>query len=586
MQSSKQLETIVYAGIAAVTLMLTVIGVMVIGRFTDTHNPTLSPTATTGVTTGVAFAASPSASSTSQATTINHPTSTTTPTLRASTTPTQLPTSTRTATHQLTSTYTPSPSYTATNVPTKLPTSTPTNTPTNMPTAVPPTLTSVLAPSFTPTNIPTNTPTNTATSTATATPTHLPPTSTATPILVPATATPTRGPSASPAPVVSSGESNIFNILLLGSDQRPNDPGYHTDTIIVVSINRTAGTVAFLSIPRDLWVNIPGCCSERINTAAIRGDAVGWNGKGAGLLADTITYNLGVKIDRYAKVNFSSFKQIVDAIDGIDVPVDCPLTDYKLADPSLDPTVQTNFKLYTLPIGFHHMDGSTALWYSRSRETSSDFERSRRQQQVLRAIWHKVLDRHMLNDLPTLWDQVTKLVDTNITLADAAGLIPMALTLDSAHMHSYFLGPGQVSNWVTPSGEDVLLPQAGPIRDLIQQVYTPPTANRLVGEQPTLDVLNGTSNGDWDIVATARLSWEGFSPTNSGPADTASYPHTVIYDYTGDAKPASLKTLQRVLGVRAEDIISAPDPNRTFDFRIVLGATYNACTYSAWQSAN
>src|SRR5262249_5755427 len=154
-------------------------------------------------------------------------------------------------------------------------------------------------------------------------------------------------------------------------------------------------------------------------------------------------------------------KEIVDTLDGIDVPVDCPLTDYKLADPSLDPTILANFKLYTLPIGIHHMDGSTALWYARSRETSSDFDRSRRQQLVLRAIWHKVLDQHMLNDLPGLWNQVTKVVDTNLTLADVAGLVPLAAGLNSAHMHSYFLGPGQVTNWVSPAGEEVLLPQPG-----------------------------------------------------------------------------------------------------------------------------
>jgi hypothetical protein len=60
----------------------------------------------------------------------------------------------------------------------------------------------------------------------------------------------------------------------------------------------------------------------------------------------------------------------------------------------------------------------------------------------------------------------------------------------------------------------------------------------------------------------------------------------VIYDYTGNAKPSSRKTLQRVLGVRTGDIIDAPDPNREVDFRIILGASYNACTYSAWRTSN
>src|SRR5262249_1664261 len=157
-----------------------------------------------------------------------------------------------------------------------------------------------------------------------------------------------------------------------------------------------------------------------------------------------------IRIDRYAKINFDGFKQIVDSLEGIDVPVDCPLTDYHLASPKLDPNVESNYKLFTLPIGYHHMDGALALWYVRSRETTSDFGRTRRQQMVLRAIWHKAEERNLLSNLPSLWDQVTQITTTNLTLVDAASLLPIALDLDATKLHSFFLGPGQVKAWVTP----------------------------------------------------------------------------------------------------------------------------------------
>jgi LCP family protein required for cell wall assembly len=177
--------------------------------------------------------------------------------------------------------------------------------------------------------------------------------------------------------LVPTGEYDILNILLLGSDQRPNDPSYRTDTLIVVSVNRTTNTVNLLSIPRDLYLYIPGYGMDRINTASIRGDIARWQGRGAGLIAYTVQYNLGIRIDRYARVNFDGFKQIVDALGGIDVAVDCPLTDYRLASPKLDPNNLSSYQRFTLPIGYHHMDGSLALWFARSRETTSDFDRNR-----------------------------------------------------------------------------------------------------------------------------------------------------------------------------------------------------------------
>jgi hypothetical protein len=281
-------------------------------------------------------------------------------------------------------------------------------------------------------------------------------------------------------------------------------------------------------------------------------------------------------------VDFNGFKQLIDTLDGVEVAVDCPLRDYRLARPNLDPNNILNYQMFTLPIGMHHMDGSLALWFARSRETTSDFERNRRQQIVLRAIWQKIQRLGLLEHLPTLWDRLTGIVQTNLTLPDVLGLVPVALAIDGSRMHSYFLGPAQVKDWVTSDGAQVLLPLPDAVRHVVTLLYTPPTANQLFAERPTLEIYNGTPNRDWDKVAASRLIWEGFAPDSKGQADADTYSRTLVYDYTGGAKPGSLAALLRALNGQARDVIDAPDPNQSVDFKVILGASYNACTSSSW----
>lgn len=435
-------------------------------------------------------------------------------------------------------------------------------------------------PSNTPTETPTRTPTPTWTPTASDTPTPSA-TPTETPTSTPFTPTATRRPppgAQTPVPPIAAGDYDLFNVLLMGSDSPVASQNYRTDTLIVVSINRTTKTVNLLSIPRDLYVYIPGVGQERINTASMWGDLYKWPGGGDALLAETILYNLGIRIDRRARIDFTGFRKLIDALEGVDVIVDCALTDYRLF-PSGD------VRRFTLPVGKHHMDGSLALWYSRSRMTTSDYERSRRQQIVLRAIWQQAKATGLLNSLPTVWESLTDIVRTDLSLPDLLGLVPMALEMDTTRLHSYQIGPNQVTPWTTPSGAQVLLPRPEAIRALMKQFYTPPTANTLYTERPTVEIVNGTAQKDWSLIAAARLAWEGFLPVEGGLADksaTDAPKRTRIYDFTGGAKPGSLKLLARIFLVRKADIIDDPDPNHEADFQVVLGENYRSCTYSAY----
>ncbi|MFO7683739.1 MAG: coenzyme F420-0:L-glutamate ligase [Chloroflexota bacterium] len=210
--------------------------------------------------------------------------------------------------------------------------------------------------------------------------------------------------------------SAVTNIVLLGNDVDQVQGG-RTDSIIVISINRDAKTAAMLSLPRDLYVVIPGWQMTKINLALPHGHGVEYaNSGGGGLIKDTIEYNLGIPVDYYARIGFDGFKQVVDTLGGVEIISNCKLRDWRLISPELDQTIEENWEQFTLEPGVHQMDGDLALWYARSRRTTNDFERGRRQQQVLRAIFNKGLERDTLADIPDLWRTYRQSVETDLTL--------------------------------------------------------------------------------------------------------------------------------------------------------------------------
>ncbi len=471
---------------------------------------------------------------------------------------------------------TPTPTRSAPSLP---PTWTPTHTLTASPTF---TISPTRTPSATrtPTRTRTFTPSATFTATRTFTPSHTP-TITLTPSITPL---PTDTPppptlEAGAMPPIETGAYDLFNILLIGSDIRPNSVDYRTDALIILSVNRTTNSVSMLSLPRDLYVYIPEYGYDRINTASLWGDLYKLPGRGIGTLIATVRYNLGIRIDRYAQVNFDGFKTIINKLGGIDLAVDCPLTDFRLRE-GANPNVLANYQTFTLKVGVHRMDGDFALWYARSRNNTSDFDRNRRQQAVLRAIFDAIRQRGQLDQLSNLWNDLTAIVKTDITLGDLLGMIQIALNLDGITLRSYFISSQQVTSWQTPQGASVLVPNREAIRAELVKFFTPPTANSLVRERPTIALYNGTPNADWDRVAAERLIWEGFAPQLMGTAERL--PATRIYDYSGGAKPQSLRLLLRALNATAANVIDQPDPNSDTDFKVVLGANYNACTFNRY----
>lgn len=262
------------------------------------------------------------------------------------------------------------------------------------------------------------------------------------------TATKTLVPTKTPAYAHSSSETNpTYNgsdltppkgqvkILVLGSDARPGG-GFRTDVMMVVAINPN-GTASVVSFPRDLWVNIPGFGQQRINTAF---EFMGIQGVYA-----TLDQNFGVRPDHYIMTNFKGFTDIIDSLGGITIYASKSLTD------KCDVPSEQHNGYCTVNPGNTHMDGAMTLWYVRSRYSTSDFDRTRRAQEVLQGILFRLLSFNTVTHAKSIYNALKDNVQTDMNLGDLLPLIPLAPNLVKAdHERRYTLGPGYVSDYVIP----------------------------------------------------------------------------------------------------------------------------------------
>jgi LCP family protein required for cell wall assembly len=382
------------------------------------------------------------------------------------------------------------------------------------------------------------------------------------------------------APLLDEGGQDIINILLLGSDTFNSNNLGRTDLIVIVSINRTAGTVSMLSVPRDLYVYIPDYRVYRINAAYARGVQTNHPGGGAGMLIETIRYNLGIEIDHYARVDFSRFRLIVNDLGGVDISVDCALEDWRLKSPELDPNVEENWEIFTLPVGVYRMDGDLALWYARSRRTTSDFDRGRRHMALLRAIYRRIQSLNLLQQIADVYPQLLEVVETDMTLNDLLSFIPITASLDPTRIASYTLRPNvEVRSWLSPEGSNVLAPNREALRARLEQFYRPPTAQQTRSQRVAVEIINATGVRDLAQVAADRLAWDGYLPRIID-AQAPYLRQTIIYDLSGQTRGNSLELLRTILRVDPAQIYTQPDPNRTADYRVVLGGSYRTCNYN------
>jgi hypothetical protein len=206
---------------------------------------------------------------------------------------------------------------------------------------------------------------------------------------------------------------------------------------------------------------------------------------------------------------------------------------------------------------------------------SSDFDRGRRQQEVLRSILSRALSSDSLARIPQLYSDFAGTITTDLGLPDLVKLALYAPRLPAASIRGYYIRPPYVSDWMTPDGAAVLLPN----KDALQQMLAQATSLSGLTQQRqdvTVEVQNGTYNDGWEALAANRLNYAGYAAHTSA-ADRRDYGSSVLIDFTAAQDAGARNALLTGLGLYSATVMSTPDPTSSVQYRLILGADYKPC---------
>jgi LCP family protein required for cell wall assembly len=350
-----------------------------------------------------------------------------------------------------------------------------------------------------------------------------------------------------------------------------------SDTMIVFTVDPVTMTAGMLSIPRDLWVDISGFGSYKINTAYYLGELNHLPGGGPQKAMDTVQEMLGIPIQYYLRIDFNVFIKLIDEINGVLI---YPAEDITLKNANSFPVTLKGGVGVTL-------DGALALAYARERHQTfgGDFDRSKRQQEVIVAIKDRVLQFNMLPTLitkaPALYNELSSGVHTNLSFTQLLQLAQLILKIPSANIVQTSISPDALVASKSPDGtESIYLPIPDKIRLLRDQIFVPGSTTQPIG------AFNGNSSGSVQTEAVRIFIQNASNATGLGE-QTADYLRSLgfnilgvsnandfssvcsIYLYT--SKPYSLNYLAGLFGVSSGYIYNSYDPNAATDMIIVLG---------------
>jgi LCP family protein required for cell wall assembly len=361
-----------------------------------------------------------------------------------------------------------------------------------------------------------------------------------------------------------------LNVLLIGTDQRPREGTYNTDTLIVVSIDPATKEVAMFSLPRDT-VDVPvppgparqafgAVYSKKINAwfTSIRnrpdlfpGTDVtrGYNGLKA------IMGNLyGLDIKYFVEVNFEGFKAVVDALGGVTINVQIPVVDDRY------PGDSGNLERIYIPSGIQHMDGAQALQYARSRHTSSDFDRGARQQRVLVSLKEQADPQALIPRLPELVTALKKAVRTDVPVDQLDELLGLASQVDTKSIRSYVFAPPLYGQEILNSPRGYIIePDVPKIRAAVSTAFTANPADealreKLAEEGATVWVLNSTGGADRASRLAAYLEYYGLAASAPRQKPTGGVRATttiVVYNGASTRLAGTIAYLEGTFGVTA-----------------------------------
>jgi len=374
-----------------------------------------------------------------------------------------------------------------------------------------------------------------------------------------------------------------MTILLLGMDQRSavdTEQAYRTDTIMLVHINPASKHVGVISIPRDLFVPIPGYRDNyRINTANYLGDLNEYpGGGGPALAAETIRQNFGIKVDGYVRVNFDVFEEVVNILapGGIEV---CPTE--AIYDPKYPDAGYGIIEVRFDP-GCQRLDATRLLQYARTRATEGgDFDRARRQQEVLRSAQRELLSvggiANFLTQIPTLYQQLSANVKTDLSLDEIIALGAFASTIGDDDITMAVIDNRHIAGFAKAADNaDVLLPDWVAIRRLVKDTFNPQPeltlaelGERAAAENASVAVFNNTDIGGLASRTSEWLASKQITAASVGNMPTPDNGQTVIRDYTG--RQWTAKYLARLFNIPEDRIEAGRDGLTSADVMVVVG---------------
>jgi LCP family protein required for cell wall assembly len=369
-------------------------------------------------------------------------------------------------------------------------------------------------------------------------------------------------------------------ILLLGTDNRPNEPVGRTDTMMVLTVDPQTHTAGIISLARDLLVPLPGYTNfAKINSAHVLGEVNKYPGGGPALARATVASFIGHPIDYYVRVNFDGFRQIIDQLGGIDIDVP------KAIDDPLFPDNNYGYDPLYIPAGHIHMDGTLALKYARTRHEDSDYGRARRQQQVVLALKQKLSQPAqlalLLPRVPGLMLTLAKSLQTDMPLDKMLSLAGELDQVDVAKPIEVVVDDAMGLDSSDATWGFVLIPDMQKVKLAVAGVFGG-TAGRAPGNAaPSADpqpatasahiaVLNGTHNAGLDSSVASNLASEGFDIVALGEADRSDYTASWLITY-GNTPAATRNALIQQLAITPDHVLSKTGPGSA-DLVIVLGA--------------
>ncbi len=375
-----------------------------------------------------------------------------------------------------------------------------------------------------------------------------------------------------------------FTMLVMGTESTLGYNGANlTDSMMVVSYDPKADQVSLLSVPRDLWIDIPGQGYQRINTAYENG--------GAQAAALTVEQYIGVPVEYWAVVNYSSFTTLVNDLSCNGQPgvqVDVP---YAINDPNYPNATETASTLFQLPAGLQCLNGTTALKFIRERHSFSlgDVQRAADQQVMLLALKKALLQPSVLPKLGTIVPDIFKLVDTNFPYAKVPTLADQVVKLPPSAITHAVLGysqaycqangineptacNGAVSNYTTSGGADVLLPNKAAIQAVVRQNFAAVLGHM---RDTPIQVYNGTNRQGLASYYSTVL--QGMGATTETPANAPSspsgYPNNEVFvnSHVRSSVPATADILGAMLNAK---VATASFPQTQAGVVVILGNSF------------